>query len=136
MLKTAIGVTAVLLSSAAIAQQLQPTTPKPSGHYLLKPGGTTEGFERDMAAFRMRAEIAVPLVFDNNIPFQILSQRRIVADCMRANGWIWTTEATLPNTPTPAPAAETPPAAETSPAAAAKVKSSRAPPGQYRSRRS
>jgi hypothetical protein len=45
----------------------------------------------------------------------MLSQRRIVADCMRANGWIWTTEATPPNTSTPPPAAETPPAAAAAP---------------------
>ncbi len=32
----------------------------------------------------MRAEMAVPLVFDDNIAFQMLSQRRIIANCMRS----------------------------------------------------
>jgi hypothetical protein len=67
-----------------------------------------------MAACRMRAEIAVPLIFDDNIAFRILSQRRIIADCMRANGWIWTTQETPTNTPPP-PAAKTPPAAAAAP---------------------
>jgi hypothetical protein len=93
-----------------------------------------------MAACRMRAEIAVPLVFDDNIPFQLLSQRRIIKDCMRANGWIWTTEATPTNTPpptvkTPPPAAKIPPPTAKTPVPTAAVAPRfKPPPERYYTR--
>jgi hypothetical protein len=116
MLKLAIAVITVLLSSAAIAQEPQPTAPKPSGHYLPKPGATAEDFRRDVAGCQMRAEIAAPLGpianWEANMA-AVASQQRIIATCMRANGWIWTTEASP--TTTPPPGAKTPPAAAAAP---------------------
>lgn len=61
MPKLAIALTAVLLSTPAIAQESQPTAPKPIGDYLLKPGATAEDFRRDIAGCQMRAEITAPL---------------------------------------------------------------------------
>ena len=135
MFKLPIGVIAVLLPTAAIAQPAEVVPLKPNGHYLSKPGGTDEDFRRDEARCQMQAEIAAPLGpianWQANIA-AVVSQKRIIATCMRANGWIWSIETTPTNTP---PRANTPPAAaaapksQTSPAAV--VLRSKRPPERY-----
>jgi hypothetical protein len=111
MFKLPISVIAVLLPTAAIAQPPQVMAPKPSGHYLSKPGATDEDYRREMAGCQMRAEIAAPLGpianFEANMA-AVVSQKRIIATCMRANGRSRTTETAPTNAPPPA--AKTPPA--------------------------